>query len=94
MKDVWHRRKPREYLSKIIREYWDIEMTTDFALITVIYSGFHLQFKGDLLYLSTTTSINTYLQTIDNCKIVWCELASEDKIQGYSQGSSMQRPKK
>lgn len=69
-------------------------MTTDLALTTAIYNGFHPQFKRDLPFPFATTSVDTFLQTMDNCKIVWWELASEDEVQGYSQGSSVQRPER
>lgn len=94
MEDARHRREPREYSSKILRACRDVEMATDLALTTVIYNGFHPQFKRDLPLPSTTTSVDTFLQVMDNCKIVWWELASEDEVQRYYQGSSAQRLKK
>lgn len=94
MEDARHRREPKEYSSKILRACRDVEMTTYLALTTVIYNGFHPQFKRDLPFPSATTSVETFLQAMDDCKIVWWELASKDEVQGYSQGSSAQRPEK
>lgn len=87
MEDARRRREAREYSFKIMRAYQVVEMTIHLALTTVIYNGFHSQFKQDLPFPSTTTFVDTFLQVIDNC-------ASEDKVHGYFQGSSAQRPKK
>lgn len=91
LEDARRCREPREYSSKIIRACRDIEMTTDLALTTVIYNGFHSQFKQDLPFPCITTSVDTFLEAMDDCKIVWWELASEDEASRYYQGSSAQK---
>lgn len=78
MEDACECREPREYSAKIIRAARDADMAAELNIMSLIYNGFDVEFRRDLLIPSTSLALDTFLQTMDDRKHLWWELAARN----------------
>ena len=75
--DARNRREPREYAGVIIRVAKSAELGSASHIIMLIYNGLDLEFQRDLAMPLLSTSLEQFLQDLDNHKDIWWGLAGK-----------------
>ena len=91
LRDASTRREPREYAQKILRSAKDAGMTLVKNQLDIIYNGIDLELRRDIKKPEGTTTVNSYLTSLDDCKHEWWAYASRHGGGKPSMGVSTQQ---
>lgn len=83
MKDAHRKREPFEFAQIIIRAAKSANMTT-FSQIYLIYNNLKLEFRRDLTKPTQRTTMNVFLQKLEDNKKIWWDLGARHRGGGYS----------
>ncbi len=75
MADAGKNREPREYAQKIIRWAKSAEMSSAFNQLNIVYNGIDPELRRDMRKPTKDTTIDDYLQLLNDCKDIWWSLA-------------------
>jgi hypothetical protein len=71
MNDAKKAREPREYAQRIIRWAKSAEMGSTFNQLNIVYNGVEAKLRRDLQRPTNESTIDEYLQDMNNCKEIW-----------------------
>lgn len=77
MEDARRKREPMEYAHVITRAAKAAEITTH-AQIFLLYNGLELEFRRDLAKLTDSTTIEAFLQDMEDNKEIWWDLGARN----------------
>lgn len=81
IEDARRHREPRDFAGNIMRAAKDAEITSPISILSFIYNGLDAEFQQHIPVPSSTTSTDSYLQTMDERKNLWWTLASRIRSQ-------------
>ena len=94
IEDARRHREPGDFTGNIMRAAKDAELTSPISILSFIYNGMDAEFQQHLPVPSSSTSIASYFQIMDERKTLWWTLASRVRFQDsrpygfYSNASS------
>jgi hypothetical protein len=72
-------RESREYAQKVIRWIKFAELTSSFNQLNIVYNEIDAEFRRDLKKSFKETSIDEYLQFLNDCKDIWWALTKRNQ---------------
>lgn len=82
MDDARRKREPFEYVQIIVRAAKSAEMST-YTQIYFIYNGMEPEFRRDLTKPTMDTTMDAFVQQMDDTKEIWWDIASKNRFGGH-----------
>ena len=80
--DARRKRKPFEFAQMLIRAAKSATIPV-FSQIYLIYNGFELEFRRDLSKPTESTTIDVFLQELEDNKEIWWDIRARSNRAGY-----------
>lgn len=84
--DARRKVEPRDFATKVIRSAKAVRIPSVFNQLMVLYNAFDVDLRRDLTRPTENTTVESFLQDLDNKKLIWWEMYGRNNRNTYNLG--------